>query len=99
MSKKLTNKFLLFTMILVILASVLFISVVSTNNTASADEIDDEIEATNQYQEIHVDYQSSDRVWGKTVLVDFSTAPYNFYFGSATYTVSYNNSDSSHSGL
>ena len=81
MSKKLTNKFLLFTIILVILASVLFINVLSNNNTASADEIDDYIEQERQYQEIHVDYQSSDRVWGKTVLVDFSTAPNNFYFG------------------
>jgi len=77
MSKKLTNKFLLFTIILVILASVLFINVLSNNNTAFAD---DEIEIP-EYQEIHVEYYHSERVYGRNVLVDFSTAPNNFYFG------------------
>lgn len=72
MSKKLTNKFLLFTMILVVLASVLFINVFANNNTASADEIDDYIEQEKEYQEIHAQYYTSERVWGRTTLVDFS---------------------------
>ncbi|MBE5762963.1 MAG: hypothetical protein E7338_01915 [Clostridiales bacterium] len=65
MSKKLTNKFLLLTVVLVILASMLFIGVLANNSFAHADEVD-------EYQEVYVTYNNQFNVWGKTVLVDIS---------------------------
>ncbi len=67
MSKKLTNKFLLLAIVFVVLASVLFVSVLSNNTMAYAD--DDEI---TEYQEVHVTYNNILNVWGVTTLVDIT---------------------------
>lgn len=75
MSKKLTYKFFLFSLILVILASVLFINVFANNTLTYADEDDGSLD----YQEIDVEYNQNFRVWGKTTLIDFTNAriPWN----------------------
>ncbi len=75
MSKKLTYKFFLFSLIFVILASVLFIGVFTNNTFAYADEDDGSLD----YQEIDVEYNQNFRVWGKTTLIDFTNAriPWN----------------------
>ena len=67
MSKKLTNKFLLLAIVFVVLASVLFVSVLSNNTIAYAD--DDEI---TEYQEEHVTYNNILNVWGVTALIDIT---------------------------
>ena len=68
MSKKLTNKTLLFTILLVVLVSVLFVGVLFNNTKAYADEDDGHLD----YQEIHCTYSNYYNVWGVTTVVDIS---------------------------
>ncbi len=66
MSKKLTNKFLLFTIVLVILASILFIGMYANNTFAYADDVV-------EYQEVHLTLRDNTfNVWGQTTVVDLS---------------------------
>ncbi len=67
MSKKLTNKFLLLAIVFVMLTSVLFISVLTNNTKAHAE---DEIV---EYQEVHFTLRDNQQnVWGRTTVIDLS---------------------------
>ena len=68
MSKKLTNNILLLTVVLVVLASILFVGLAANNTFAYADEDDGNLE----YQEVYVTYNNQFNVWGTTTVIDIT---------------------------